>query len=258
MEWYNFPSIYTGNGALANGNGARPPRSPGKTPDLHGGSTPCARNGGTRRDPTRSEAAAECRFHNVAFSHRRRAVVTAAGNLRFCEAIWMVAGFCEGRERRSVPNVHDRANDEQGPADAEWQSKKMAERVGFEPTVKLPPHSISNAAPSSTRPSLRSPYTVHPLSGNATPRSEKYAVFRANVALGMSRRLLAFGSRLALIERTSASAERRLRYAEPVASLSRLGANIALGIAPMLRCCIGKTPSARHSGWTFFVCRAMV
>ena len=32
---------------------------------------------------------------------------------------------------------------------------KMAERVGFEPTVELPLHSISNAAPSTARPSLR-------------------------------------------------------------------------------------------------------
>ncbi len=31
----------------------------------------------------------------------------------------------------------------------------MAEREGFEPSVELPPHSISNAAPSTTRPSLR-------------------------------------------------------------------------------------------------------
>ena len=31
----------------------------------------------------------------------------------------------------------------------------MAEREGFEPSVELPLHSISNAAPSSTRPSLR-------------------------------------------------------------------------------------------------------
>ena len=36
--------------------------------------------------------------------------------------------------------------------------KKMAERVGFEPTVEFPLHSISNAAPSSTRPSLRAGY----------------------------------------------------------------------------------------------------
>ena len=43
----------------------------------------------------------------------------------------MVAGFCEGRERRSVPNVHDRANDEQGPADAEWQSKKNGGESGI-------------------------------------------------------------------------------------------------------------------------------
>ena len=35
-------------------------------------------------------------------------------------------------------------------------AKKMAEREGFEPSEKLPPHSISNAAPSTTRPSLRS------------------------------------------------------------------------------------------------------
>ena len=32
---------------------------------------------------------------------------------------------------------------------------KMAERVGFEPTIELPLYSISNAAPSTTRPSLR-------------------------------------------------------------------------------------------------------
>lgn len=31
----------------------------------------------------------------------------------------------------------------------------MAERVGFEPTVRLPVHNISNVAPSTTRPSLR-------------------------------------------------------------------------------------------------------
>ena len=31
----------------------------------------------------------------------------------------------------------------------------MAERVGFEPTIELPLYSISNAAPSTTRPSLR-------------------------------------------------------------------------------------------------------
>ena len=35
------------------------------------------------------------------------------------------------------------------------KAQKMAERVGFEPTVELPLHSISNAAPSTTRPSLR-------------------------------------------------------------------------------------------------------
>ena len=34
-------------------------------------------------------------------------------------------------------------------------SIKMAERVGFEPTIELPLYSISNAAPSTTRPSLR-------------------------------------------------------------------------------------------------------
>ena len=33
-------------------------------------------------------------------------------------------------------------------------SVKMAERVGFEPTVELPLHNISNVAPSTTRPSL--------------------------------------------------------------------------------------------------------
>ena len=33
--------------------------------------------------------------------------------------------------------------------------KVMAEREGFEPSVELPLHSISNAAPSTTRPSLR-------------------------------------------------------------------------------------------------------
>ena len=32
---------------------------------------------------------------------------------------------------------------------------QMAERVGFEPTIELPLYSISNAAPSTTRPSLR-------------------------------------------------------------------------------------------------------
>ena len=31
----------------------------------------------------------------------------------------------------------------------------MAEREGFEPSVELPLHSISNAAPSTTRPPLR-------------------------------------------------------------------------------------------------------
>ncbi len=33
--------------------------------------------------------------------------------------------------------------------------RKMAEREGFEPSVELPLHSISNAAPSTTRPPLR-------------------------------------------------------------------------------------------------------
>ena len=42
----------------------------------------------------------------------------------FCEAIWMYAAFCEGSERGSALNVLDRANDEQGAADAKWQSKK--------------------------------------------------------------------------------------------------------------------------------------
>ena len=34
-------------------------------------------------------------------------------------------------------------------------AKKMAEEVGFEPTVQLPVHNISNVAPSTTRPLLR-------------------------------------------------------------------------------------------------------
>src|SRR5207249_11989420 len=33
---------------------------------------------------------------------------------------------------------------------------RMAERVGFEPTVELPPHTLSKRAPSTTRTSLRS------------------------------------------------------------------------------------------------------
>ena len=40
----------------------------------------------------------------------------------------MYAAFCEGSERGSVLNVHDYANDEQGTADAEWQSKKKQKK----------------------------------------------------------------------------------------------------------------------------------
>ena len=54
---------------------------------------------------------------------------------RFCEAIWMYAAFCEGRERGSALNVLDRVNDEQGAADAEWRSKKTP--GGFTPPSVL-------------------------------------------------------------------------------------------------------------------------
>jgi hypothetical protein len=37
----------------------------------------------------------------------------------------------------------------------------MAEGVGFEPTVQLPVHGISSAAPSATRPPLRAPRRLH-------------------------------------------------------------------------------------------------
>ncbi len=35
------------------------------------------------------------------------------------------------------------------------QEKKLAERVGFEPTLELPLNTLSKRAPSATRPSLR-------------------------------------------------------------------------------------------------------
>ena len=46
----------------------------------------------------------------------------------FCEAIWMDAAFCEGSARGSALGVLDRANGEQGAADAQWQSKNKNDR----------------------------------------------------------------------------------------------------------------------------------
>ena len=66
-------------------------------------------------------------------------IAAAAKPLIFCEAIGMYAGFCEERERGSVLDVHDRANDEQGAADAEWQSKKMVAGLSAEALAEAEP-----------------------------------------------------------------------------------------------------------------------
>src|SRR5262249_44238895 len=46
-------------------------------------------------------------------------------------------------------------------------AEAFAEREGFEPSVPLPVHMISNHAPSTTRSSLRPPPTARPLRGAA-------------------------------------------------------------------------------------------
>ena len=102
------------------------------------------------------------------------------GNAATYEALWGLhaEGVSTAPKHEAALRAMKRSLDRLHVFVPQW-AKKMAERVGFEPTVKLPPHSISNAAPSSTRPSLRSFYTIHPHFRKCNPAKRKIRTFPA-------------------------------------------------------------------------------